>query len=208
MIKLVVFDFDGTLTTPETDGNILLANHLNKWRPFSKIAYAYVGGQLSGKECIEMVAEVYKGVTKNEIKKIRRQMKLRPGVVKTFNELKKRKIKIAIVTGEGNEMMKEMIEFLKPDYFDGVDWVFDGDIMTGEIDWDFEYKKELTHHLQNMFNLKPKEMMAVGDTWADFEMVPKGGIKVAIGRHKFPFEKPDYKIKEIPEVLDIIDKIK
>ena len=59
-----------------------------------------------------------------------------------------------------------------------------------------------------MLNLKPNEMMAVGDTWADFEMVPKGGIKVVIGDHKIANKRADYKITEIPDILKIIDKLR
>jgi len=207
MIKLVVFDFDGTLTPPELDGNWLIAKYLGIEKEVTKLGAKYSKKEISGEKIVTEFAKLFKGLTKNDIKKIRKQIKLRPGVIELFNELKKREIKIAIVTGEGNQMMDEMLKFLKPNYFDGVDWVFEGDIMNGKIDWDFEYKKELPHHLQNMFDLKPKEMMAVGDTWADFDMVPKGGIKVSIGNRSASKES-DYNIKEISGVLKIIDELK
>ena len=206
VIKLVVFDFDGTLAL--TDGNYLLAKYLGKEKEFTDIVSKYRARKMDGEEAVEKLASAYKGVRLQEVQKIRKEIKLRDGAFETIQKLKEKGIKVAIVTGEANEMMRDMLEFLKPDHFDGVDPVFDENgIFTGEIKWDFRYKSELVHHLMNKYDLKSKEVMAVGDTWYDKAMLPDGGIFVSIGDEDLS-DLEDYHINDITEVLDLVEKLR
>ena len=208
MIKLVIFDFDGTLTPQQLDGNVLLSNFLGKEKEFKQIVKRYAAREITGEEGARLLGKAYKGITIREVAKVRQLMKLRSGVLDTFYKLRKIGIKIAINTGEANQMMRDMLKILKPDHFDGVDAVFDENgIFTGKIEWDMKYKSELTHHLMTRYNLKPNEVMGVGDTWYDEKMVPKGGTFVSIGNHDLS-DLAKFHINEIPEILDIIEKIK
>ncbi len=137
------------------------------------------------------------------------KMVLRPGVIKTLQELKKKGLKIVIVSDLTTRIqLKKLIKLKINDYVDY--------LVTSE-----EAGSEKPHSIMfllalNKIRSSPEEAMMVGDSKSnDVSGANAVGIDTVLitkEKHKFKKEaenytKPDYIIKEIPELLPILDKM-
>ncbi len=137
---------------------------------------------------IEMLEEKYYNEHLNEVKFF-------PDVENTFKELRKRDIKIGIVTSSRREMINKIN--LNVDAIVTMD-----DIKNGKPDIE-PYMKAT-----DIMKIKPENTMVVGDI--DNDLIPSKilncvSILVTHGIKK-ESEHKDYEIKEIHEILKIIDE--
>ena len=138
------------------------------------------------------------------------KMKLRKGVIKTLKELKKSGFKIGIVSDLTTRIqLKKLIKLKIKDYIDF--------LVTSE-----EAGSEKPHSIMfllamNKIKVSPEETLMIGDSKkSDMSGANAVGIDTVLiskKREKFKKEiedytKPNYIIKEIPEILDILEKIK
>ena len=138
------------------------------------------------------------------------KMKLKKGVIKTLKELKKRGFKILIVSDLTTRIqLKKLIKLKIKDYIDF--------LVTSE-----EAGSEKPHSIMfllamNKIKVSPEEAIMVGDSkksdMSGANAVGMDTILITKKREKFKKEiedytKPNYIIKEIPDLLDILEKIK
>jgi putative hydrolase of the HAD superfamily len=131
-------------------------------------------------------------------------MKLKKGVLETLKKLQKSKIKIALVTNLTTKIQLKKMQKLKIEKY--VDYFVTSEESGGEKPNSIMFLLTL-----NKLNLLPSEVVMVGDNLvADIEGANSVGIdSIAITSKKIKankedYKKPNYVIKNIPEILNII----
>jgi len=226
MIKAVIFDLDDTLF----DCTGLLVNNARK-----RAAKAMVkaGITLSENELIEeqkklnelnptsnvfqIISEKYSEKNKDEIVKkaleaynsdLVEEIHLFSGAKELLETLKEKKIKLILVTSGITKRQQKKIELLKIEYL--FDEIFIHDVETGPEKEDF-----FTEVLKR-FNLKPKEVVSVGDRIHSeiriANMLGMNSVRLLHGRFsevkpKNILEEPDYSINKISDLFDAINSL-
>lgn len=137
-----------------------------------------------------------------------KNMKIGKGVINTMKELQKKKIKIAIVTDLTAQIQLRKIEKLGLTKY--IDYLVTSEESGGEKPNSIMFLLAL-----NKLGILASEAIMVGDNLvADIEGSNSVGIdSVAITKKKIRADREDYKkpnfvIKEIPEVLEILKEVK
>ena len=216
MIKLMIFDFDGTLvnTIYDLGDSINEALKINGWNK----EYSYVETKVligSGirvlctralnyiEHTIEDEEKLFKDFQicykKNQLNKT----KPYEGVVDTLHKLKEQGIKIAILSNKRNENTNAITNHVfEPNLFDEV---------VGQLP-DVPLKPNPTSVLSmiDRFGVKKEEVLYIGDSDTDMKTADNASLtKVAVTygyRDKEVLEtyKPDYMIDSFDELLDIV----
>ena len=150
----------------------------------------------------EKTLDLYDAYWNNFLK----EMKLKKGVLKTLKELKKKEYKIALVTDLTTHIQLRKLRHLKINKY--IDF-----LITSE-----EAGREKPHPSMFLLGLNkvkhlPEDAIMVGDNAKkDIEGANSIGItSVLIGKRidakEESLRKPDFYIKEIPEVLKVLDKL-
>lgn len=226
MIKAILFDLDNTLYDYYSVSNKALDsvyNVLRKRKKISKEKFIRILNQ-SKKEIreelkhspdshdrivyfqrlgekinleLKLVLKLYKVYYKYFLK----NMKPKKDLVKTFKEIKKRKLKILILTNEVVEIQLKKINKL------GVIKYIDYFVASENAGIDKPNKKIFLHALQKI-KRKPNEVLMIGDNEKDdIEGAKKVKINTVLLSQKNQKTKADYQIKELSEVLKVIETL-
>jgi len=96
-IRLVIFDLDGTLTTVDSLWRYLHET-FGTWEQGRIAALMYSRGEISYKQWAESDAGYWAGVSVSKVMRILEKIPYRRGAREVFAELKRRKVKTAIVS--------------------------------------------------------------------------------------------------------------
>lgn len=216
MIKALIFDFDGTLVNTLEDlkdsiNMALVSNGFKKQysidetkhligkgiRVLCTRALNYCSHSLEDEE--KVYKSFYDYYSKNQINKT----KPYPSVIETLKEIKKRNIKIAILSNKKHENLQEIVSNLFPKNL--------FDIAFGKKD-EFPLKPspDSLCHILDLLNVTKEEVLYIGDSDVDMETARNANVKkiaVTYGyREKKLLENynPEYIIDDISELLKII----
>lgn len=189
VLKLVIFDLDGTLVTAEINFKAMRqairdvlksqgipeeAMPMNSTQELLRSAFEYERTQ--GKSAIEISRirdQVYAAAVELEWEGAKKAQ-LVPGVQYTLAALKKRKVQIAVLTNDNREVANYLLaKFELTDYVDG--------LISRD---DAPHMKPATEGLElilNKFKVSPNETIFVGDSTIDVMTANKRGIR-CIGR--------------------------
>ncbi len=210
MIKLIIFDLDGTLLDTLTDITNSVNYTLNKFNKEPKteeeIKY-FLGqgpryllensfGEIENYDEVFKVYDTHYKIHQND------NTKPYPGVKETLEELKKTNLKLAVCSNKQDEITKSLIEDLFPGVFSHV-------IGTSEK---FMRKpaSDMPNHIMKSLGVTKKETIYVGDTETDMKTAINSNIRaiaVTYGfRRKEELEifKPYKIIDNLKELLEII----
>lgn len=119
-------------------------------------------------------------------------------VLNTLDILKKKKIKMAVLSSHPNsKLLKEAISYGIKDFF-------------ADINGSVHDKVEEIQRIMGKNNFEPDETLYVGDMVHDIDAAKKAGIKVAVltwgydSKEKLSPHKPDYIFNDIKEILSLI----
>ncbi len=210
MIKLIIFDLDGTLLDTLTDitnsVNYTLNRFNKKLRTEEEIKYflgqgpRYLLENSFGK--IESYDEVYK-VYDNHYKIHQNDnTKPYPGVKETLEELKKTDILLAVCSNKQDEITKSLMEKLFPNVFSFV-------IGTSEK---FRRKpsSDMPNHIMKSLGVNKKDTIYIGDTETDMKTAMNSNVRAIAVTYGFRTKeelevyKPYKIISNMQELLDII----
>ena len=179
--KLVVFDIDGTIT-----------RHVSSWRYIheklglwdvlaKKYQEQFLAGKISYRRFCELDAAHWKGKSAKKFYEIFKHVRYSKNAKKVIRKLKKERFKlIAVSTG-----LQFMTERVKEEL--GFDLVIGNRLnvrngkLTGGVTINISHgaKGKTLRTILKRFDLKPHEMIAVGDSEGDIPMVKLAGYSIA-----------------------------
>jgi HAD superfamily hydrolase (TIGR01549 family) len=177
MFKGIIFDIDGTLTST----NQLI------FKSFNHIAEKYLGKTFSDDEIISLFGPTEDVILKEwcgekfEAAKLDYYSYYRsnhdladlyPGILELLQQLKGRDILLSIFTGKGRQASLITLEELKIiNFFDL--------IVTGDDVNNHKPSSEGIFKFLNKYNLKPGEVIMIGDSVSDVKASKEAGIQIA-----------------------------
>ncbi len=217
MIKLIIFDLDGTLVDSReaiVESFSLAAQLMNIRIDSSKIV------QLIGKPLMDVV----KGMLLEELNEInmlrfvnirrrimdviwKKKVRLYPDVTPVLKELKNRGLLLGIASSSIIGRILRFLEFFGiREYFDIVSGVIDGKIKGKP------YPDTIVYVL-NSLGVSPREAVYVGDMEVDYIAAMKSGVRFIkiIREHNKSIEwntSPPTTINSLYELLHVIEKLK
>lgn len=210
--KLVMFDMDGTLIRDK--GIFLFA----KRKGFiNKLKKEFKNKKEFYQKSIE-IAKFCKGFSKNEFLKIFRSIGFNPYVKEVIGEIKKKKIKSAVVTDSYSFLAEDIQNRLGIDYAFGNNLLMSEDIITGELEIkNRDCKKEyytgkiysmcktcIMDKLCDELEINVNNVIAVGDGIVDIGMLKKAGLGIAINARPDIQKHADISTDDLRVILDYI----
>ncbi len=207
MIKLIVFDFDGTLVDTKKSIFKIVKDTFDEFN--YQITTALLKEHLGNKPIGEILKHL--GVKQEDIgsvirhsnaQTIRASKKIKQA--DSLLVLKKLKQKKIIVSNNVSPFISAVLENLNITFFDK--------IYGAE---DFETKEQKIKEIMKKEKLSPKEVIYLGDKTVDVDVARSVGCVSVIISHKASWstrkevaaKKPDYIIKNFSELQEIINKI-
>ncbi|MFX1260789.1 MAG: HAD family hydrolase [Promethearchaeota archaeon] len=180
VVKLVVFDVDGTLTL-HTSIWWRLHEHF-KTEKEGKLFYdQYFSGQISYNKWADLDAGLWKGQSLEEVMKLVEATELVPGAAETVASLKERGIYVAILSGGLDILAENIARRLGIEYVLSNRLIHRNGVLTGEVEvcvgWG-EKVQELKH-ISNHFKVPLSETAYVGDGRNDISVFGVVGLSIA-----------------------------
>ena len=212
MFRLVIFDLDGTLL----DTKDAIAKSLNvtfeeiglgpyDWdrdivrffgRPFEEWAETLLkeAGRYSKEEVERVSDRMWENYSTTGVK----HAKLMPGAVEVLNSLKKKGTRLAVATNMKSRNVKIFFsEFGLAEYFDKVCTI--SDVEKGK-----PHPDQVECILRDL-DIGRKEVLMVGDSKSDLDFAKNAEVKLALLDSPWNQSfRPDYRIKKLEELLEIV----
>ncbi|HLC61749.1 MAG TPA: HAD family phosphatase [Candidatus Nanoarchaeia archaeon] len=210
--KLVCFDVDGTLVDNVTFSWQVFHDCFQTDRHRRDDAKRkFFGGKITYMQWAEHDINLWreKNAKKEDFFRALGNLKLMEGAIETLNELKKHKIKLAIISGSLNVLLDKFI----PDYRDFFDDVFlskiyfdkDGNIEKVEAtEYDMDGKALALRKIAEREGISLKECVFVGDYLNDIKILKEAGLGIAFNcQHEEVKSAADVVIekKDLREIL-------
>ena len=209
-IRAVLFDLDGTLIDSAEDIGLALRKTLKDIgleELYPDDVRKYIGGGV--KALLERV--LGDKFREEYVELFRRHYLSNPvvytkpyeGVPEVLEELKKRNVKLAVVSNKLEELSREILKRLNLlDYFD---FVAGGDTFPEKKPSPLPVLKSL-----EVLGEEAEDSLIVGDTEADIVAGKSAGTKTALaswGYVRLNSEKPDFVFKKPAEILSVLDSL-
>ncbi len=179
--KLVIFDLDGTLTQERSIWEYI-HKQLGKWYGFAEeYQKKFLIGEISYERFCELDAEVWKGMGVEEVLEIVKTVPFYPGVDELIHYLKKRRLKLSMVSS-GLSLLSDWVhQKYGFDYSVSNDLLHEDGILTGKVRIQVYYDKkaEWVEKILKQFGMRPEEVIAIGDSKGDIDMFQRVGFSVA-----------------------------
>jgi phosphoserine phosphatase len=178
LIRLVVFDLDGTLTTVDSLWRYL-HDALGTWEQGRATAQRYENGEISYKEWAETDARFWAGASLPSVKRIISEIPYREGAEEVFSDLKKRGVKIVILSAGLSLLAEKIASNLGADLAIANELRTNDGRLTGEIDVKVAVnnKEQIVRQVVSRFSIPLREVALVGDRGLD--LANKECLKIA-----------------------------
>lgn len=214
MLKLVVFDWDGTLAdsvSKITECKAYLAQKYGLVPPTEETVRDVLGTKFE-----EAMAKCFPTANKELLEKICRefhelmqlehyQATLFPNAKETISVLKKRGFKVAIATSKNRNEMEKAIKH------NGLEGVFD--LVCCGKEHQEKPNAAMLQHIMSKFNFGEKECVMVGDTTTDIQFARNANVDVicvtfgAHTREKLKALSPSEFIENWTQFTGVLDKL-
>ncbi len=179
--KLVIFDLDGTLTQERSIWEYI-HKRLGKWCGFAEeYQNQFLAGKISYEEFCERDAQVWKGMRVEELLEIVKTVPFHPGVDELISFLKKRGLKLTMVSSGLSLLTNWVHQKYGFDYSISNDLLYEDGVLTGKVKIQVYYdqKAEWVERILKRFEVKPEEVIAIGDSKGDIDMFERVGFSIA-----------------------------
>jgi phosphoserine phosphatase len=179
--KLVVFDLDGTLTQERSIWEYI-HKQLEKWYGFAEeYQKQFLAGKISYERFCELDAEVWKGMRVEELLEIVKTVPFHDGVDELIYYLRGKGLKLSMVSSGLSLLSNWVHEKYGFDYSVSNDLLHENGVLTGKVRIRVHYDKkaEWVEKILKQFGVKPKEMIAIGDSLGDIDMFQMVGFSIA-----------------------------
>lgn len=180
--KLAVFDLDGTLTRERSIWEYI-HKCLGTWHGFAEsFQQRFLRGEISYEEFCDLDAQVWKGMRREDLARIVRTVPFREGVDLLIEHLKQKGLKLALVSS-GLSLLSDWVH-QRYGFDDSIanELLHEEGILTGKVRIRVYHdrKGEWVRRILQRFRLPPEEMIALGDSRGDLDMVQLAGFSVAL----------------------------
>ncbi|HPN72728.1 MAG TPA: HAD family phosphatase [Candidatus Omnitrophota bacterium] len=212
MKKMVVFDIDGTITSHVSSWRYI-HERLGLWDVLAKkYQDEFLAGKISYRRFCQLDAAHWKGIKESRMREVFEGVKYSKNAEKVIRKLKSRGYRLAAVS-TGLQFVAEKI---KRDL--GFDMVVSNrlnvrkGVITGGVTINISHgaKGIALKKMLRGFDLKPSEMIAVGDSEGDIPMMELAGYSIAFNSCSEKLSRAaDYvcKTRDFMEVYRAISKI-
>lgn len=178
LIRLVVFDLDGTLTTVDSLWRYL-HEAFGTWEHGRAAAQRYRNGEISYKEWAETDARFWAGAPLPKVKSIIGRIPYREGAEEVFSHLKERGVKIVILSAGLSILAEKAASDLGADLAIANELRTNDGRLTGEIDVKVavDNKEEIVRQIASTLNIPLREVALVGDR--GFDLANEECLKIA-----------------------------
>jgi len=179
--KLIIFDIDGTIT-----------RHISSWRYiheklrlWSGRAFRYqedfFAGKISYRRFCELDAAHWKGMRMAKMRSIFKNVRYSKNAARSMIKLKKLGFKLAAVSTGLQFMTDRVRSELKFDYAISNRLSSRNGLLTGGVKINLEHgaKHTVLAGIYKKFNVKPHEVISVGDTEGDIPLAKNSGFFIA-----------------------------
>ncbi len=178
---LVVMDMDSTLISIECIDEIADMQGLKP--QVSEITEAAMRGEIDFAESLRRRVALLKGLDEGALQRVYdERLQLNPGAEVMLAELKKHGIKTLLVSGGFVFFTKRLKERLGLDYARANTLEIVNGKLTGEVSGkivDAQAKADWLNHIRVELELKPEQVIAMGDGANDLKMMAQAGVSIA-----------------------------
>ena len=207
--KLVIFDLDGTLTQERSIWEYI-HKKLGKWYGFAEeYQDLFLAGKISYKEFCERDAHVWKGMKLEELLEIVKAVPFHPGVNELINFLKQKGLNLSMVSSGLSLLTNWVHQRYGFDYSVSNNLLHENGVLTGKVKIQvyFDKKAEWVRKILNQFEVKPEEVIAVGDSRGDIDMFQMVGFSIAFNSSCKDLDKIASACIQSQNLADIIPKL-
>jgi phosphoserine phosphatase len=179
--KLAIFDLDGTLTRERSIWEYI-HKKLDKWYGFAeRYQERFLAGEISYDQFCELDAQVWKGMRVEDVIDIAKTVPFYPGVDELIAYLRQKGLKIALVSSGLSVLSDWVHERYQFDYSVSNLLVHDGGVLTGKVSIQVHYDQKAVwvRQILGHFGIRPEEVIAIGDSLGDLDMLQMAGFSVA-----------------------------
>ena len=180
-IKLMVSDMDSTLISIETIDEV--AREVGLSQEISLITEKTMQGHLDFSESFKKRLSILKGVRTESFNAVyENKLKLNSGASELVNFFKSTNVKTALVSGGINYFAEKVKDQLGIDTYRANDVEINNETLTGKVFGnivDAKAKAKYIEELCVLYELKPIQVIAIGDGANDLEMMKLAGLSVA-----------------------------
>jgi phosphoserine phosphatase len=179
--KLVIFDLDGTLTQERSIWEYI-HKKLRKWYGFAEeYQNQFLAGKISYERFCELDAEVWKGMSVEELLEIVKTVPFHRGAEELINYLKQKGLKLSVISSGLSLLSNWVHQRYGFDYSVSNDLLHENGILTGKVKIQVYYDKkaEWVRKILNQFGVMSEEVIAIGDSIGDIDMFQMVGFSIA-----------------------------
>lgn len=178
--KLIVFDIDGTIT-----------RHVSSWRYIHeklglwdilarKYQEQFLAGKISYRRFCELDAAHWKGIEEKKLHDIFKSVRYSRNARKAIRLLKKEGFKLVAISTGLQFVTARVKNELKFDYVTGNRLNVRKGRLTGGVRINISHgaKGQTVKKILKKFNVRPKEMIAIGDSEGDLPMIKIAGYSI------------------------------
>jgi len=189
MLKLAVFDLDGTLKQIP-DPYIYLHQHLGTLPAAEAFTARGLSGEIDYEEWLRLDAGLWRGTPRSVIERLLRENPYVPGARETVAALKARDVRVAIISSGLLLHAKMVATELGIGPVFGNEIFFDGNsadpVVSGRVRAHFAMHEKglVIERLQAQLDVSPAACLAVGDTTTDIPLFERAAVGVAVNPSK------------------------
>jgi len=207
--KLVIFDLDGTLTQERSIWEYI-HKQLGKWYGFVENYNAkFLSGEISYKELCEFESNTWKGMKVKELEEIVKAVPFHPGIDGLISYLKQKGLNLSMVSSGLSLLSNWVHQRYGFDYSVSNNLLHENGVLTGKVKIQvyFDKKAEWVRKILNQFEVKPEEVIAIGDSRGDIDMFQMVGFSIAFNSSCKDLDKIASVCIQSQNLADIIPKL-
>jgi phosphoserine phosphatase len=207
--KLVIFDLDGTLTQERSIWEYI-HKKLGKWYGFAEeYQNLFLAGKISYEEFCERDAQVWKGMKLEELLEIVKAVPFHPGVDELISHLKQKGLNLSMVSSGLSLLTNWVHQKYGFDYSVSNNLLHENGVLTGKVKIQvyFDKKAEWVRKILNQFEVKPEEVIAIGDSRGDIDMFQMVGFSIAFNSSCKELDQIASACIQSQNLADIIPKL-
>lgn len=181
VLRLAIFDLDGTLKRAR-DPYVYLHKRLGTWEASQAFFQQGLSGALAYEDWLRLDAELWKGVSRSTLEEMFRENPYLPGARETVVELKRRGVRVALVSTGLLLHAQQVGAELGVDRIVANEIFFEDGRVSGKVQVHVPEggKAQILRRLQAEFGVHAGECLAAGDGTSDAAMFSLVRLGIAV----------------------------